>query len=73
MELFAAQGLPKYEMTLRYRTARYRIVVENPDAVSRDVASAHLDGVPITERPLRLPLVDDGNTHHIDVRLGQLP
>jgi cyclic beta-1,2-glucan synthetase len=65
------QGWRKYEMTLCFRSARYEIVVENPDGVSRGVASAHLDGATITERPLRLPLMDDGNTHHLEVRLGR--
>ena len=65
------QGWRKYEMTFCYRTARYEIIVENPDGVSRGVATAHLDWVTIAERPLRLPLMDDGSTHHIKVRLGQ--
>jgi hypothetical protein len=29
-----------------------------------------LDGVTIVERPLRLPLLNDGITHHLKVRLG---
>ena len=64
------RGWPSFEMTLCYRTTRYEIVVKNPDSVSRGIASAYSDGATITERPLRLPLVDDGKTHHIELRLG---
>jgi len=45
---------------VKYRSARYRVVVENPDGVNRGVVSADVDGVELTERPLRAPLVDDG-------------
>src|SRR5665647_735842 len=65
------RGWPKYEITFCYRTTRYQIVVENADGVSQGVLSAHLDGVAVAERPLRLPLTDDGNIHHVDVRLGR--
>jgi cyclic beta-1,2-glucan synthetase len=63
-------GWRKYEMTLRHRSARYEILVENPDGVSRGVVSAQFDGATIAERPLRFPVLDDDNTHHIQVRLG---
>jgi cyclic beta-1,2-glucan synthetase len=63
-------GWRKYEMTLRYRSARYEILVENPDGVSRGVVSVQFDGAMIAERPLRFPVLDDGITHHIQVRLG---
>jgi cyclic beta-1,2-glucan synthetase len=61
---------PGFEMMLRYRSARYEIKVENPDGVSRGVRSAELDGVTIDERPLRLPLLDDGGLHRVQLRLG---
>jgi cyclic beta-1,2-glucan synthetase len=61
---------PKYEATLKYRTARYSIFVENPNGVCRGVVSARIDGVEITERPLRVALIDDGGRHRVDVRLG---
>ena len=61
---------PKFQMTLRYRSARYEIVVNNPAGVVGGVTSAHFDGMEITERPSRLPLLDDGMTHRIEVRLG---
>jgi len=59
-----------FEMTVRYRSARYEILVENPDGVAQGVLSAQSDGRVIAERPLRLPLLDDGTTHHVQVRLG---
>ena len=39
-------------MTLRYGSARYEIVVENPDGVNRGVSFAEMDGMEIAERPL---------------------
>ena len=61
---------PSFEMTLRRRSARVHIKVENPDRVSRGVASARLDGVLLAERPLRLELTDDGRVHELVVTLG---
>ena len=61
---------PGYEMTVRYRSARYEITVDNPDGAGRGILSAECDGAPITERPLRLPLIDDAGVHRIRVRLG---
>jgi cyclic beta-1,2-glucan synthetase len=46
------------------------VVVENPDGVNRGVVSADVDGVELTERPPRAPLVDDGAIHQVKVRLG---
>jgi cyclic beta-1,2-glucan synthetase len=61
---------PRFEMTVRYRSARYEIKVENPGGASHGIASAELDGAPIAARPLRIPLADDGITHRLRVRLG---
>jgi cyclic beta-1,2-glucan synthetase len=61
---------PGFEMTVRHGTARYRIVVENPDATGRGVRTASLDGTAVETRPLSLPLVDDGRQHDIQVALG---
>jgi cyclic beta-1,2-glucan synthetase len=59
-----------FEMTVRYHSARYQILVENPDGVSRGIQFAQLDGTVIAERPLRLTLTDDGQIHHVLLRLG---
>jgi cyclic beta-1,2-glucan synthetase len=59
-----------FEMTVRYRSARYEIRVENPAGVARGVRAAQFDGMVIVERPLCLPLLDDGTIHHVQVKLG---
>jgi cyclic beta-1,2-glucan synthetase len=61
---------PGFTMTLRYGSASYEITVENPDGVASGVVWAMCDGNIITERPLRLPLVDDGGRHAVQVKLG---
>jgi cyclic beta-1,2-glucan synthetase len=61
---------PHFEMTMRYRSARYEIRVENPDRVSRGILSAEMDGTVFSMRPLRLPLLDDGGVHEVRVILG---
>jgi cyclic beta-1,2-glucan synthetase len=63
-----------FEITYRYRSARYDIVVENPGGVCRGVARWALDGVAQLSSPagcpLRLNLTDDGATHQVSVILG---
>jgi cyclic beta-1,2-glucan synthetase len=61
---------PRFEIRFRYRSATYEITVENPHGVSRGVSHAELDGMAVPERPLRIPLVDDGATHRLRVVLG---
>jgi cyclic beta-1,2-glucan synthetase len=61
---------PTFAMSVRRRSARYEIIVDNPAGVSRGVLFAEIDGVEITERPLRLRLVDDGAVHRVRVTLG---
>jgi cyclic beta-1,2-glucan synthetase len=64
------KGWPRFEITLRYRSATYEVLVENRDGVGRGVRFAEFDQVEITQRPFSIPLLDDGVTHHIRVRLG---
>lgn len=61
---------PSFRISLRHRSARYEILVENPDHVSRGIASAHVDGVKVDHLPLCLPLVYDGAAHQVVVKLG---
>jgi cyclic beta-1,2-glucan synthetase len=61
---------PGFAVTLRYRSARYEIVVQNPDGVSRGIASVQADGVAVVAQPMRLALLNDGLTHTVVVRLG---
>jgi cyclic beta-1,2-glucan synthetase len=61
---------PGFEIVFRYASTRYEIVVENPHGVSRGIATAELDGLPLSEVPIRVPLVDDGKIHSILAVLG---
>jgi cyclic beta-1,2-glucan synthetase len=60
----------RYEISVRFRSALYEIVVENPEGVARGVVSARMDGKPVMQRPLFFALLDDGMTHKIEVTLG---
>ena len=60
-----------FEMTLRRGATRYEIRVENPAGVCRGVRHADFDGNVVAERPLRLPLSDDGLVHRIGLILGR--
>jgi cyclic beta-1,2-glucan synthetase len=61
---------PGFHIALRHGSARYEIHVDNVGATAKGVAFAAVDGVEITERPLRFKLADDGLTHKMEVRLG---
>jgi cyclic beta-1,2-glucan synthetase len=60
----------RFDATVKYRSARYQVHVENPDGVCRGVVNVRADGVDVSERPPRVPLLDDAGEHHIHVRLG---
>ncbi len=61
---------PHYEIDFRYHSATYEIVVENPQGVSRGVASSELDGQALMGGGAAIPLIDDGGTHRVRVVLG---
>jgi len=63
---------PGYRVDFRYRSARYQIVVDNPQGVSRGVASIELDGRALEGEGegATIALVDDGATHAVRVVLG---
>ena len=61
---------PRFDATITRGRTRYDVRVQNPSGVSRGVASAKLDGVELTDRPVRAPLADDGASHRIDILLG---
>ncbi len=61
---------PRFEIVFNYRSARYEIAVENPNAVCRGIVHAELDGETLPEGPTRVPLVDDGQSHTVRVILG---
>ncbi|MGE0114324.1 MAG: glucoamylase family protein [Steroidobacteraceae bacterium] len=60
---------PRVEISFRYRSARYEIMMENPDSVSSGTIRTVLDGVVISGQ--RIQLHDDGATHQVHVTLGQ--
>jgi cyclic beta-1,2-glucan synthetase len=61
---------PGFDITFRHHSATYAIHVANPDGVSRGIAQATLDGVAQSGGALRVPLADDGATHHLRLVLG---
>ena len=61
---------PGFEVVFRYRSSRYEISVENPLGVCRGVLATKRDGVLTKGNELRVPLVDDGATHRVQVVLG---
>ena len=61
---------PGFQITLRFRSSRYEISVENPHGVCRGISSLQLDGGTIPARENLVPLVDDGATHRVRAVLG---
>jgi cyclic beta-1,2-glucan synthetase len=77
---------PNFELSFRYHSAQYEVVVENPNGVMYGVQEVRLDGrdleldhdrvhSPTTQRArpgagARIALVDDGATHTVEVVLG---
>jgi cyclic beta-1,2-glucan synthetase len=59
-----------FEITFRYHTAKYEIVVENPHGVSRGLVSAELDDQALAGDCATIPLANDGVTHHVRIVLG---
>ncbi|HVI87305.1 MAG TPA: glucoamylase family protein [Dongiaceae bacterium] len=63
---------PGFEMTFKFQSTTYRITVTNPHCVSRGIISATLDDQAIpTESPTGVPLIDDGETHLVQLVLGK--
>jgi cyclic beta-1,2-glucan synthetase len=58
-----------FEMTFRYRSARYDILVENTRGVSRGVSSVEVDGVSLNGEH-DIMLADDGKAHRVRIVLG---
>jgi cyclic beta-1,2-glucan synthetase len=61
---------PSFRIQFRYHSARYDIQVENSRGVSRGILRAELDGVVLSGNQARIPLTDDGATHHVQIVLG---
>jgi cyclic beta-1,2-glucan synthetase len=63
---------PGFQIGFKYRTARYDIVVENPDHVCHGTIRANLDGHPLASGIPRIELKDDGQVHRLTVILGEI-
>jgi len=61
---------PGFEITYRYGSAHYRVVVENPLGTSRGIKRARLDGREL-DTPYGIAMVDDGSHHYALITLGQ--
>lgn len=62
---------PGFEASVKYGSAQYNIVVENPRNMQSGVLAATLDGKEVSLDALAFELVDDGVVHQIHVRLGR--
>jgi len=62
-------GWPGFTATLRYRSALYDIIVENPNGVCRGVVMLELDHVAL-DACTGVPLADDGRSHRVRAVLG---
>ena len=60
----------RFDLTFKYRSSRYEISIINPDGVNRGAAHASLDGVALPAGESRIPLVDDGGVHQVEMILG---
>ena len=61
---------PGFAIAFRHRSARYDIVVENPNGVSRGISRIVVDGQVLQTPGAPITLSDDAATHHIRVILG---
>jgi len=61
---------PEFTVAFRYRSARYDIVVENPEGVCRGVKRLTVDGITLDDRT-GIPLADDQAVHRVRVVLGR--
>jgi len=62
---------PRVEIIFKHRSARYDILIENPQGVSRGILRAELDGATLPPGEARIVLADDGATHSMRVILGE--
>ena len=60
---------PQFGISFRYRTARYEILVENPDQAGNGAVRMALDGQWLPDGVAAIDLQDDGEVHHLRVVL----
>ncbi|HEV8112325.1 MAG TPA: glucoamylase family protein [Planctomycetota bacterium] len=72
-ELFLDPCIPRawpgFQITFRYHSAVYAVVVENPRGVMRGVKSIEVDGVRLAAGVRAIPLTADGRRHEVRVLL----
>ena len=61
---------PGFEITFKYGASRYEVTVENPQGVSRGVATIEVDGARLAAGTTRVALTDDGRAHGVRVVMG---
>jgi len=61
---------PEYEIQWRFGRTQYVIHVSNPERQCHGVQAAALDGVDVDAAAI--PIVDDGQTHHVRIVLGRV-
>lgn len=59
-----------YQIIYQYRSAKYRISVENPQGLERGVSTIHVDGRLMENG--EVTLADDGQDHDVRVFMGSL-
>jgi len=59
-----------FTISYRHGTARYEIMVANPNRVMRGVVRIELDGEPLPAAEKTVPLKDDGREHVVKVKMG---
>ncbi len=59
----------RFEIAFRYHASRYEIQFENPNGVTRGIASVEVDGT-LALSGGSIPLASDGETHRVRVVLG---
>ena len=60
---------PRFEVTLRWRSAVYNITVLTPAHLCRGIGTVSVDGVSIPATG-SIDMLDDGNTHAVEVSMG---
>jgi cyclic beta-1,2-glucan synthetase len=64
---------PRCEITFRHGSARYEILIDNPERVGHGVARIELDGARLAAGEVAIVLADDDRTHTVRVTLGEPP
>jgi cyclic beta-1,2-glucan synthetase len=61
---------PQFEVTFQHGETTYKILVENPERRCRGVTRVTVDENPISPETPEIPLLNDGNVHHVRVTMG---